>query len=159
MEKIFNFIGGELTPPIDGAFLDNVNPATGAVYSQVPDSKAADVKKAIEAAKKAFPAWSALSPKERSVYLTKISELITKNLDQLAMAETVDNGKPISVSKSVDIPRSAENFAFFSEIIHEFKRVLPASWKKETKKGGWTLSQPLISKRDLGFRVNFHFAV
>lgn len=121
MEKILNYIGGELTPPMNGNFLDNVNPATAEVYSLVPDSQDIDVKKAVEAAKKAFPAWSGLSPKDRSVYLSKISDLITKNLDQLAMAETVDNGKPISVSKTVDIPRSAENFSFFSEMIQEFK--------------------------------------
>lgn len=121
MEKILNYIGGELTPPLDGEFLQNVNPATGKEYSLVPNSKAADVKRAVEAAKKAFPSWSALSADERSKYLSKVSELITKNLDHLAMAETIDNGKPISVSKSVDIPRSAENFSFFAEIIKDFK--------------------------------------
>ncbi|MES2526816.1 MAG: aldehyde dehydrogenase [Bdellovibrionota bacterium] len=124
MEKIFNYIGGELIPPQNGKYLDNVNPATGEVYSLVPDSQESDVKKAVAAAKKAFPAWSALSPKERSVYLSKISDLITKNLESLSLAETIDNGKPISVSKSVDIPRSAENFSFFSEIIQEFKSEL-----------------------------------
>lgn len=121
METILNYIGGELTPPLEGKFLDNVNPATGKVYSKVPDSKEADVKRAVEAAKKAFPAWSALSARERASYLQKISHLITKNLDSLAMAETIDNGKPISVSKSVDIPRSAENFSFFAEAIQEFR--------------------------------------
>ncbi len=124
MEKILNYIGGELTPPLNGKFLDNVNPASGEVYSLVPDSQEVDVKRAVEAAKKAFPAWSALTPKDRSAYLSKISDLITKNLDQLALAETIDNGKPISVSKSVDIPRSAENFSFFAEMIHEFKSEL-----------------------------------
>lgn len=121
MEKILNYVGGELTPPMNGKFLDNVNPATAEVYSLVPDSQTEDVKKAIASAKKAFPAWSSLSPKERSVYLVRVSDLITKNLDSLALAETIDNGKPISVSKTVDIPRSAENFSFFAEMIHEFK--------------------------------------
>ncbi|MFP5386366.1 MAG: aldehyde dehydrogenase [Bacteriovoracia bacterium] len=120
MEKILNFIGGEFTPPLDGEFLDNVNPATGKVYSKVPNSKAADVEKAVAAAQKAFPAWSALSAEDRSKYLQKISDLILKNLDALALAETIDNGKPIMVSKTVDIPRSAENFSFFAEIIKEF---------------------------------------
>lgn len=120
MEKILNFIGGEFTPPLDGEFLDNVNPATGKGYSKVPNSKAADVEKAVAAAQKAFPAWSALSAEDRSKYLQKISDLILKNLDALALAETIDNGKPIMVSKTVDIPRSAENFSFFAEIIKEF---------------------------------------
>jgi aminomuconate-semialdehyde/2-hydroxymuconate-6-semialdehyde dehydrogenase len=121
MEKILNYIGGELLPPQDGEFLENVNPATGEVYSLVPSSKASDVQKAVAAAKKAFPTWRSLSSQERAKYLRKISELITKNLDRLAMAETIDNGKPISISKTVDIPRSAENFAFFAEAIEDFK--------------------------------------
>jgi aminomuconate-semialdehyde/2-hydroxymuconate-6-semialdehyde dehydrogenase len=121
METILNYIGGELRPPHEGKFLDNVNPATGKVYSKVPSSTKVDVDQAVESAKKAFPAWSKLSREERSSYLLKISELITKNLDSLALAETIDNGKPISVSKSVDIPRSAENFKFFSQEILKFK--------------------------------------
>lgn len=121
METISNYIGGEQRPPMKGNYLDNVNPATGKVYSKVPSSSSADVELAIDAAKKAFPTWSKLSRKERSAYLLKISELITKNLDSLALAETIDNGKPISVSKSVDIPRSAENFKFFSEEILKFE--------------------------------------
>lgn len=121
MEKILNYIGGEQIPPLDGEFLDNINPATGKVYSKVPHSKAQDVSRAVEAAKKAFPSWSALSTAERSQYLLKISELIVKNLDSLALAETIDNGKPISVSKTVDIPRAAENFTFFAEMINEFQ--------------------------------------
>jgi aminomuconate-semialdehyde/2-hydroxymuconate-6-semialdehyde dehydrogenase len=121
MEKILNYIGGEQIPALDGEFLDNVNPATGMVYSKVPNSKAQDVEKAVLAAQKALPGWSALAPHERSKYLQKISDLILKNLDSLALAETIDNGKPISVSKTVDIPRAAENFTFFSEIVNEFE--------------------------------------
>jgi aminomuconate-semialdehyde/2-hydroxymuconate-6-semialdehyde dehydrogenase len=121
MEKIQNYIGGLFISPLEGKFLDNVNPATGEIYSHVPDSREADVKMAIAAAKKAFPAWSALSVDERAGYLTKISELITRDLDSLALAETIDNGKPISVSRTVDIPRSAENFLFFAQAIREFK--------------------------------------
>jgi aminomuconate-semialdehyde/2-hydroxymuconate-6-semialdehyde dehydrogenase len=121
MKHILNYIDGDHIPPQDGEFLDNVNPATGMVYSKVPSSRAADVEKAVHAAQKAFPAWSALSASERSNYLLKIADLILKNLDSLALSETIDNGKPISVSKSVDIPRAAENFSFFAQMIHEFK--------------------------------------
>lgn len=121
MEKILNYIGGEIVPPLDGKFLENTNPATGKVYSYVPDSKSEDVAMAVKAAKKAFPSWSALSAEERSVYLRKIAGLITRDLEKLALAETIDNGKPISVSRSVDIPRSAENFSFFADHILEFK--------------------------------------
>jgi aminomuconate-semialdehyde/2-hydroxymuconate-6-semialdehyde dehydrogenase len=120
METILNYIGGEQTPALDGEFLDNVNPTRGLVYSKVPNSKAADVEKAVLAAQKAFSGWSSLPASERSKYLQKISDLILKNLDALALAETIDNGKPITVSKTVDIPRSAENFSFFAEAITEF---------------------------------------
>ncbi len=120
MKKILNYIGGELRAPVNGQYLDNVNPATGAVYSLVPSSEAVDVQQAIAAAKSAFPSWKALSAAERSGHLLKISELILKNLDRLAMAETIDNGKPISVSSTVDIPRAAENFRFFAEEILSF---------------------------------------
>jgi aminomuconate-semialdehyde/2-hydroxymuconate-6-semialdehyde dehydrogenase len=123
MEKILNYIGGELVAAMDGEFLGNVNPSTGKVYSLVASSKAKDVQNAIAAAEKAFPAWSGLSAAERARHLMTISNLITKNLDMLAMAETIDNGKPISVSNTVDIPRAAENFAFFAELIQDFKPV------------------------------------
>lgn len=119
MENILNYIGGELIPALDGEFLDNVNPATGKVYSKVPNSKLVDVQKAVAAAQNALPTWSALPASERSKYLQKISDLILKHLDALALAETIDNGKPIMVSKTVDIPRSAENFSFFAEHIKE----------------------------------------
>lgn len=121
MEKILNYIGGELRAPLKGKYLDNVNPATGQVYSQVASSDAGDVELAIQAAKAAFPAWKSLSAAQRAAYLHKLSDLITKNLDVLAMAETIDNGKPISVSRAVDIPRAAENFRYFAEEVVEFK--------------------------------------
>lgn len=121
MEQILNYIGGEQTPALDGEFLDNMNPATGLVYSKVPNSKAADVEKAVRAAQNALPGWSALSATDRSKYLLKIADLINKNLESLSLAETIDNGKPIMVSKSVDIPRAAENFTFFAELIKEFE--------------------------------------
>lgn len=123
MEKILNFISGEFCAPLDGEFLNNVNPSTGKVYSLVASSKKGDVDMAVAAAQAALPYWSGLAVNERSKYLQRISELILKNLDSLAMAETIDNGKPISVSKTVDIPRSAENFSFFAELIQEFTSV------------------------------------
>lgn len=120
MEKILNYIDGQFVFPIDGEFLPNINPATGAIYSEVPSSKSGDVEKAVLAAKKAFSSWSGLSRQERSTYLIKLAELIKENLPNLARAESIDNGKPISVSSSVDIPRSAENLEFFGNAILEF---------------------------------------
>ncbi|HTN18799.1 MAG TPA: aldehyde dehydrogenase [Chitinophagaceae bacterium] len=113
-QKISNYIGGELCAPKQGQYLDNVNPATGSVYSQIPDSTAADIQEAVTAAQQAFPAWSTASNDFRFRILNKIAELIEANLDAFALAETNDNGKPLWLSTKVDIPRASENFRFFA---------------------------------------------
>lgn len=117
MEKILNYINGELVSGKQNKFLDNVNPATGQVYSLIPDSDASDVEAAIKAASDAFPAWSKLTVEERSNYLNLISQKILSQVDELAKAESIDNGKPFKLAQSLDIPRSAKNFRFFAETI------------------------------------------
>lgn len=120
MIRILNYIGGELIAPVQGGYFPNINPAIGKVYGEIPDSDAADVAKATEAAKKAFASWSALSAKERSQWMLKISNRIEERLDELAAAESLDNGKPLWLATSVDIPRARDNFAFFATaILHE----------------------------------------
>ncbi|HEY0427358.1 MAG TPA: aldehyde dehydrogenase [Pyrinomonadaceae bacterium] len=114
MLKIENYIGGELVKPVSGAYLDNFNPATGEVYSLIPDSDETDVEAAVEAAKKAFPTWSRLSAEARHDCLMRLSALIERDLDELAEAESVDNGKPVSLAKKVDIPRAVSNFKFYA---------------------------------------------
>ena len=106
--------------PIEGKYIANYNPATGEVYSQIPNSTKEDVEKAYEAAAKAFPKWSNTTLEERSKILSKITRLILKKLDFLAAAESKDNGKPVSVAKQVDIPRAASNFQFFANAITQF---------------------------------------
>ena len=118
--RIFNDIGGRSCPPMHGGFLKNMNPATGECYSEVPDSTREDVNYAVDEARKAFPLWSALSREERSFYLHQIGELIEKNKEELAKAESIDNGKPLSLARKVDIPRSAANFHFFADLILKF---------------------------------------
>lgn len=120
MEKLKNFIGGEFVLPQDGKYLENVNPSRGVVYSLVPDSQAKDVESAVAAARKAFSDWSQTSAQERADYLRKISAGILKHLDRFAKAESVDNGKPYTLAKTVDIPRSAKNFDFFADAITQF---------------------------------------
>lgn len=121
MEKLQNYIDGQLTAPVSGTYIDNFNPATGEVYSFIPDSDERDVDAAVRAAEKAFPGWSVTPAKERSRILLKISSLIEEKLDKLALAETTDNGKPLWLATSVDIPRAASNFHFFgSAILHYF---------------------------------------
>ena len=117
---IENFIGGNFVTPQKGNYLNNTNPATGEVYSQIPNSTLEDVDLAVAAAEKAFPTWSKTSAEERFRVMNRIAELIKENLDFLALAESNDNGKPLSLSKRVDIPRAAENFRFFASSLMHF---------------------------------------
>jgi aminomuconate-semialdehyde/2-hydroxymuconate-6-semialdehyde dehydrogenase len=135
-----NFIGGNLIAPISGNFIDNVNPATGQVYGQIPDSHKKDVDAAVSAAKKIFPAWSTTSVEERFKVLNRIAELIDTNLEELALAETNDNGKPLWLSKQVDIPRASANFRFFATGIMHFAT---ESHNMEDKAVNYTLRQPI----------------
>ena len=114
MQKIRNYINGELVEPIGKTYLDNINPATGEVYSLIPDSDERDVEVAVVAATAAFRDWSNMPVAKRSDILLKISALIEKNLDRLALAESIDQGKPVWLAKSVDIPRAAANFHFYA---------------------------------------------
>ncbi len=120
MQKIKNYINGELVEPASKTYIDNYNPAIGKVYSLIPDSDEKDVEIATKAAIDAFPMWSNTSKDERSKVMLKISELIEKNLDRLAIAESIDNGKPVSLAKTVDIPRAAANFHFYATGILHF---------------------------------------
>src|SRR4051812_9874043 len=112
LPMIRNFINGEFLPPAAGRYLPNIEPATGEVYSQVPDSDAADVEQAVPAAEAPFPAWSRTTASERSRLLLRIADLIERDLDDLARAESVDTGKPITLARTLDIPRAAANFRF-----------------------------------------------
>ena len=135
-----NYIGGNLIGPLSGKFLDNINPATGEVYGQIPDSNEKDVQAADHAAESAFPAWSQTPVEERFILLNRIAELIEQNLDELALAETNDTGKPLWLSKKMDIPRAAANFRFFATGIMHFSS---ESHQVENKAVNYTLRQPL----------------
>ncbi len=117
---ILNFMHGEFVQALSKKTLDNFEPATGLVYTTLPASDASDVDKAVQSCEKAFPAWAALSAQERCQFLTKIANLIEENLLELARAESVDNGKPVSLAKMVDIPRSAANFRFFAGATEQY---------------------------------------
>ncbi|MDR3678994.1 MAG: aldehyde dehydrogenase [Flavipsychrobacter sp.] len=139
-DKILNYIGGDLQSPINGKFMDNINPATGWIYSQTPDSDYEDVEEAVGAARAAFPLWSTTPAEERFKILNRIAELIDENLDALALAETNDNGKPLSLSKRVDIPRASSNFRFFATGLLHFST---ESHHMEDKAINYTLRQPI----------------
>ena len=120
MKKILNYIGGKWQEPLNNQWLDNIDPSRGVVYSQIPDSGKADIDLAVQAAEEAFPVWSEMSAKDRSRIMLRISELIDEKLPSLAAAESLDNGKPLKLAQSVDIPRARDNFAFFATaILHE----------------------------------------
>jgi aminomuconate-semialdehyde/2-hydroxymuconate-6-semialdehyde dehydrogenase len=113
-QYIKNYINGTLQPAESTEFIENYDPSTGQVYSYIPDSDSRDVDKAVEAAKKAFPAWSVMHPQKRFRILMRIADIIEQHLDLFAEAESRDSGKPISLSSTVDIPRSHDNFRFFA---------------------------------------------
>lgn len=138
--QITNYIGGAFLAPVNGRYLDNINPATGAVYNQIPDSEEEDVNLAVAAAQAAFPKWSTTPAEEKFKVLNRIAELIDQNLDALALAETNDNGKPLSLSKRVDIPRASSNFRFFATGLMHFAT---ESHNMEDKAINYTLRQPI----------------
>jgi aminomuconate-semialdehyde/2-hydroxymuconate-6-semialdehyde dehydrogenase len=115
--QIQNFIDGQFVEPVTGKYLDNIEPATGKPYSQVPDSSAADVDLAVAAADKAFADWARTAAADRSKILLRIADLIERDLEKLARAESIDTGKPLSLARTLDIPRAASNFRFFATAI------------------------------------------
>ncbi len=139
MQSIANFVDGRFQPPASTAYLDNVDPATGRPYSRVPDSDARDVDAACEAARRAFPAWSATPAEQRCRSLLRLADLIERELEPLARIECIDNGKPLSRCRSVDIPRAVQNFRFFATAIRHTRSDLHVS---EPDALNYTLRQP-----------------
>ncbi|MDZ4846802.1 MAG: aldehyde dehydrogenase [Chitinophagales bacterium] len=138
--NILNYINGELFPSVSGNYFENSNPATGEHYSVVPDSDAADVAQAVVAAEAAFPAWSTCGAEQRSKILNTIADLLEKNLEAFALAETTDTGKPLQLARTVDIPRAISNFRFFASGILHFAS---ESHHTEGVAINYTLRQPL----------------
>lgn len=119
-KTIRNYINGTFYEPQSGEYLSSFNPATGELYMQVPDSGVEDVNLAVKAAQRAFQAWSSYSIEKRTRIMVRIADLIEQNLEVLALAESEDNGKPITLAQTVDIPRAAANFRFFGTAIRHF---------------------------------------
>lgn len=140
MEHLSNYIDGKFFAPVSGLYIQNYNPATGEVLSMLPDSDERDVQLAVEAATKAFPSWSSMPVEQRSRILHRIADLIERDRDELALTESMDQGKPLWLAQQVDIPRSARNFRFFASAIVGF-----ASEAHPTEEVAinYTLRQPL----------------
>ncbi|WP_271855551.1 aldehyde dehydrogenase [Patiriisocius marinus] len=141
MQYLNNYIDGNYADPIADDWLDLYNPSNGDVYGKLAKSKKEDVENAYKAAAVAFPSWSNTSIDERSKILLKVAELIEKNLDRLAEAESMDNGKPLSLAKAVDIPRASSNFRFFGNAITQFASEAHESVGMNTM--NFTLRQPI----------------
>lgn len=140
MEKLKNYINGILTTPYSSDYINVQDPSTGETFTMIPDSNSDDVQLAVESAEKAFPLWSNLTAEERSGYLMKIAGLIQANLEKFAHAESMDNGKPLWLAKSVDIPRAVKNFEFFAAAITQFSSESHATGNISLN---YTLRQPL----------------
>lgn len=109
-----NFIGGQFVAPVKGEYFDVITPITGKPYTKAARSGAEDVELALDAAHAAADAWGKTSPTERSNILLKIADRLEANLELLAYAETVDNGKPIRETLNADIPLTVDHFRYFA---------------------------------------------
>ena len=135
-----NYIGGKLIPPIEGNYLDNVNPAKGRAYSRVPRSSSQDAVMAIEAAQEASANWAATPVAKRTSYLRKMAEIIRSKSGKLAEAESIDNGKPLKLASIVDIPRASTNLEFFADAMTTFSG---ECYPMDDIAINYTLKQPL----------------
>ncbi|MDZ4680221.1 MAG: aldehyde dehydrogenase [Saprospiraceae bacterium] len=139
-QQIQNYIGGDWHAAQSGTSLDNYQPATGKVYSRLPDSDARDVELAVEAARKAWPHWSKCGVQERFQTLMRIADLIERDVESFARAESADSGKALSLARTVDIPRAIANFRFFATAILHFSS---EAHPMEGEAVNFTLRQPL----------------
>ena len=138
--RLDNFIGGNFTAPANGKYLENIDPSTGLICGEIPDSDEQDIKAAVNAAQIALPKWSNTSTEDRFLILNKIATGIDENAEALALAETNDNGKPLWLSRTVDIPRASSNFRFFATGIMHFSN---EAHGMEDRGVNYTLRQPI----------------
>lgn len=123
------FIGGKLVDAASGKAFDSFNPATNARIATVAECDAEDVNRAVASARKAFDSgvWSRSAPADRKAVLLRLADLIRANLDNLALMESLDTGKPITNALTADIPASADTFQWFAEAIDKvYDEIAPA---------------------------------
>ena len=116
-ERYDNFIGGQWVAPVQGEYSENVTPATGESFTEVPRSTPEDVDLALDAAHAAKKAWGECSTTERSRVLNRVADAIEDNLEMLAVAESWENGKPVRETLAADIPLAADHFRYFASVI------------------------------------------
>lgn len=137
---ILHYVNGDLSPSADAGWLDNHEPATGAVYARIADAGSADLDAAVDAAQTAFPAWSHSSAEERARWLQQLAALLEARLEEFAQAESRDNGKPVSLARRVDIPRAVANLRFYAAAATQFASETHAMAHHALN---YTLRQPL----------------
>lgn len=113
-----HFIDGRYMPSLDGRQFNNINPATNEVIGTVAEGGKEEIDLAVQAARKALNGpWKTITAHDRAAILRKIGDLILERKDELARLESLDTGKPLWLSSSVDIPRAAYNFHFFADYL------------------------------------------
>jgi aminomuconate-semialdehyde/2-hydroxymuconate-6-semialdehyde dehydrogenase len=117
---IYNLIGNKQMTPNSNVWLDVINPATGQYIARCPDSDQVDIESAVIAARKAFPLWSGLSNGERANWLNKLADALEQEVDAFALAETNNSGKPLALSRDIEMPRAVENLRFFAAAANQF---------------------------------------
>jgi aminomuconate-semialdehyde/2-hydroxymuconate-6-semialdehyde dehydrogenase len=115
--RLANLIDGRLQAPRQDRWLDVFEPATGTVFAQCPDASPEDVDLAVAAAQRAAPSWAATPAEQRARLLHKLADLVEARLDTFAALESRDSGKPLSLARSLDIPRAVSNLRYFAAAI------------------------------------------
>jgi len=132
--NIYNTIGNQQAAAQSKAWLEVVNPATGECIAHCPDSDKSDIEAAVVAARKAFPLWSRLSHGERASWLNKLADALERETENFANAETNNAGKPLALSRDIEIPRAVENLRFFAASASQF------SSESHHGQAGWNVS-------------------
>ncbi|MBD8900133.1 aldehyde dehydrogenase [Rhodanobacter sp. DHG33] len=138
--RLANLIDGRLVPPLADRWLDVYEPAIGEVFAQCPDADAADVAAAVDAAQRAAPVWAAAPAEQRAGLLHRLANLIHERLDEFAELESRDSGKPVSLARQLDIPRSIANLRHFAAAALTWSS---ESHPMEGSAINYTLRQPL----------------
>lgn len=139
METIHNYVGGDLVDAVGGGRLDNVDPATGAVFGTLPDSGPEDIEMAVQAAERALPGWANAAADVRAAALERLANWLEQRLDEFARAESIDSGKTFRQARELEIPRAVTNLRFFASLARGFSsesHALPQAIN-------YTLRQPL----------------
>jgi len=138
-DKLVNFIDGREFAPLSGNYFPTEDPAIGKPYLQVPDSDEQDLNLAVQAARRAFPAWRNTPAEDRARLLDRIADLIEQHFEEFVRAECVDTGKPLWLCRTTDIPRTIANLRTFADGARTFSGEVFT--KSATR--GYTLRQPI----------------